>query len=140
MASHLAASQHAMIHDMLVDESLKGVDMAAAAAGSNDRAIRRIRSNMLCFGSTKAPPNGVGCRRRIIPVMLDVLRERLIEKPSMYLDEMVIFLWDNFGVLVTRSTTSRALASNGLSKKIFRRVAGRRNEDLCGHLSTMPGY
>lgn len=43
MASHLAASQHAMIHDMLVDGSLK-VAQLAAVAGSSDRSIRRSRS------------------------------------------------------------------------------------------------
>jgi transposase len=129
MAPCLAASQHAMIHDMLIDGSLKGADMAAAA-GCSDRAIRRIRSNLRCFGATKAPPNGVGRRRRITPPMLDALREHLVEKPSMYLDEMVVFLWDDFGVLVTPSTISRALASIGWSKKMFRQIAGERNADL----------
>lgn len=62
MAPNLAVSQHAMIHDMLLDGSLKYVEMATAARCS-DRAIRRIRSNVRCFGNTKAPPNGVGRRR-----------------------------------------------------------------------------
>lgn len=129
MTPRLAASQHAMIHNMLVDGSLKGVDMAAAASCS-DRAIRRIRSNLRCFGGTKAPPNGVGRRRRITPAILDALREHLLEKPGMYLDEMVVFLWDNFGVFVTPSTISRALASIGWSKKMFRQIAGERSPDL----------
>jgi transposase len=129
MAPNLAASQHAMIHDMLLDGSLKAVQIAAAA-GCSDRAIRRIRFNVRCFGTTKAPPNGVGRRRRITPVMLEALRERLIEKPGMYLDEMIVFLWDDFRVLVSPPTVYRALDSIGWSKKTFRQVAGERNADL----------
>lgn len=91
MAPHLATSQHAMIHDTLVNGSLKGVDIATAV-GYNDRAIHRIRSNVRHFGTTKVPPNSVGRRRRITPLMLDTLRERLVEKPGMYLDEMIVFL------------------------------------------------
>ena len=94
MAPHLATSQYAMIHDTLVNGSLKGVDIATAV-GYNDRAIHRIRSNVRHFGTTKVPPNSVGRRRRITPLMLDTLRERLVEKPGMHLDEMIVFLWDN---------------------------------------------
>jgi hypothetical protein len=56
--------------------------------------------------------------------MLDALRERLIEKPDMYLDEMIVFLWDDFRILVSPLTVSRALASISWSKKTFRQVAG----------------
>lgn len=69
-----------MIHDTLVNGSLKGVDIATAV-GYNDRAVHRIRSNMRHFGTTKVPPNSVGRRRRITPLMLDTLREHLVEKP-----------------------------------------------------------
>jgi hypothetical protein len=43
---------------------------------------------------------------------------------------MVVFLWDEFEVLVTTSAVSRALASIGWSKKVARRVAKERNPDL----------
>jgi hypothetical protein len=91
MAPRLAASQHDMIRDMIVSESIGTVDMAAAADCS-DRTIRNIRSNMRCFGSSRAPFNGGGRRRQITPVMLDALKERLLEKPGMYQDEMALFL------------------------------------------------
>ena len=45
--------------------------------------------------------------------MLDALCDHLLEKPDQYIDEMVVFLWDEFEVLVTTSTLSRALASIG---------------------------
>jgi len=129
MAPHLAASQHAIIHDMLIDGTLMDVQIAAVA-GCSDRAIRRIRSNILHFDSTKSPPNGGGRPRRMTHLMLDAVCERLIEKPSMYLEEMSIFLFDEFYVLVTPSTISRALARVGWSKKAARQIARERNADL----------
>ena len=129
MAPRLAASQCDMIKDMILDRSLKAVEMAAAA-GCSDRTIRNKRSNMRCFGSTEAPPNRGGRRRRITPVMLDALREKLLEKPGMYQDEMVVFLWDEFDILVNASAVSRALASIGWSKKVTRQIAKEQNADL----------
>jgi hypothetical protein len=43
---------------------------------------------------------------------------------------MVVFLYDEFNVLVTTSSISRALASAGWSKKAARRVAKEQNADL----------
>jgi hypothetical protein len=100
MAPRLAASQHDMIIDMISSKSLKAIDMAAAADCS-DRTIRNIRSNLRCFGSSRAPFNGGGRRRQITPVMLEALRVRLLEKPGMYQDEMALFLYDEFQILVT---------------------------------------
>jgi hypothetical protein len=68
----------------------------AKAAHCSKRSIKRIRSNIRCFGTTKAPPNGVGRRRSITPSMLQALQQHLLEKPGLYLDEMVVFLWDEF--------------------------------------------
>lgn len=129
MAPRLAASQCNMIRDMILDSSLKAVEMAAAA-GCSDRTIRNKRSNMRCFGSTEAPPNRGGRRCCITPVMLDALREKLLEKPGMYQDEMVVFLFDEFDILVNVSAVSRALASVGWSKKVTRQIAKEQNADL----------
>jgi transposase len=62
--------------------------------------------------------------------MRDALCEDLLRKPDQYLDELVLFLWDEFEVLVSISTISRALSSIGWSKKQARRVAKERNADL----------
>ena len=59
----------------------------------------------------KAPADGAGRRWRITSPMLDALRELLLEEPGPYQDEMVVFLYDAFNVLVTASTISRALKS-----------------------------
>jgi transposase len=129
MAPTFAASQHDMIRDMILSKSLKSVDMAAAA-GCSDRTIRNIGTNMQSFGSTRAPFNGGGRRRRITPVMLDALREKLLEKPGMYQDEMIVFLYDEFDILVNTSAVSRALASIGWTKKATRQIAIERNAEL----------
>jgi hypothetical protein len=55
--------------------------------------------------------------------MLAALCEHLLEKPGLYRDEMAVFLYDEFGVLVAVSSISRALADTEWSKKTIRRVA-----------------
>jgi transposase len=118
-----------MVRDMILSDSLKTLGIAVAASCS-DRSVRTIRANIRCFGSTKAPFNGVGRPRRITPAMLDALREKLLEKPGMYQDELVVFLYDEFDVLVNVSAVSRALKSIGWTKKASRQIAKERNADL----------
>jgi transposase len=130
MPRHLSASQHDLIRDMILSKSLNQADMAAVA-GCSDRSIRAIATNLRLFGRTKAPANGAaGRRRRITPPMLDALREVLLEEPGLYQDEMAVFLYDEFNVLVTTSTISRALKSIGWTKKTTRHIAKERNADL----------
>jgi transposase len=97
---------------MMLSGSLKGVEMAAVA-GCSDRSIHHIRSNLRCYGTTKASANGVGRPRQITPLMLEALREHLLEEPGTYQDEMTVFLYHEFGIFVTISSISRALASIG---------------------------
>jgi transposase len=62
--------------------------------------------------------------------MIQALCDHLLEKPGSYVDEMVIFLWDEFRVRVTNSSLKRALASVGWSKKVARQRAKEQNPDL----------
>ncbi|RYP01002.1 hypothetical protein DL763_000423 [Monosporascus cannonballus] len=127
MAPNLADSQHDQIRDMI-----KGGFKNAAIADTarcNIRSLKRIRSKLRCFGTTRAPPNGAGRRRIITPPMLQALLDHL-EKPDLYQDEMAIYLYDEFEVLLTTSSISRALASARWSKKVARRIARERNADL----------
>jgi hypothetical protein len=62
--------------------------------------------------------------------MIDTLFQHLLEKPDRYLDEMVMFLWDEFEVLLTTAAISSTLKSFGWSRKAARRVAQQRNADL----------
>ena len=107
MAPNLAASQHALIRDTI----LAGYKNAVIARTANCRAslVRRIRANMRCYGSTKAPPNGVGRRRLLSPPMLTALLDRLAVKPNMYRDEMVEFLEKEFEATIPASNIGRSL-------------------------------
>jgi transposase len=62
--------------------------------------------------------------------MLDALRVRLLEKLGSYQDEMAVFLYDEFNVLVTTTCIGRALASIGWTKKTIRHVAKKCNASL----------
>jgi hypothetical protein len=91
MVLNLVESQHQLIHNIILGRSLSQADMADVA-GCSERTIRNIAHNALLFGKTGAPANGSRRRRRITPVMLDVLCEHLLEKTGLYRDEMAIFL------------------------------------------------
>jgi transposase len=62
--------------------------------------------------------------------MLEALFDHLLEKPGLYLDEMVIFLWDEFQMIATTSSVRRALVSNGWSRKSARQKAKEQNAEL----------
>lgn len=114
---------------MIQSNSLTTSQMAHAANCSK-QSVLHIRSNLKVFGNVRAPRNGVGRPRSITPSMLEALCEYLTEKPTLYQDEMALFLWDEFGKHVTIQSISRALASVGWSKKAARQIAKERNADL----------
>jgi hypothetical protein len=95
IALNLAKSQHAVISDMSYSKLFK-VNGIAKVASCNPRSIYRINKNLRCFGSTKAPSNGVGQPQSITPPILDALRKHLLEKPGLYQDDMVDFLKSTF--------------------------------------------
>jgi transposase len=129
MARKLAKSQHSQIKGMLRSKSFKAHEIAGTTECSV-RSVYTIKSNLRQYGSTKAPSNGGGRPRSITPAMFDALCERLLEKPDLYLDEMVLFLLDEFGVQVSTQSIRRALRSIGWTKKKIRRIAKGRNADL----------
>jgi transposase len=129
MAPHLADSQHAMIQDMVTSKLFKDEEIAKTV-GCSPRGVQRIKQNLYFYGKTKAPSNGVGRPRRVTPPMLEALCEHLLEKPRLYLDEMELFLWDEFDVSVSTFSIRRALKSIEWNKKTIRRVAKGRNADL----------
>ena len=108
MAPRLAASQHQLISDMILSGTLKQADIAKVA-GCTKRSVQALASNLRHFGTTRAPSNGARRRRRITPPMLEALREYLRVKPGLCQDEMAVFLYDDFGILLSISGISRAL-------------------------------
>lgn len=129
MAPNLAKSTLVLIHDMINSGELTASQMAEAA-GCSKRSITRIRSNLRLFGSIKAPPAKVGRPQSITPIMLEALCDRLLEKPDLYLSEMVLFLLYEFDEYIPKSTISDSLRRKGWSKKTARYKAKERNADL----------
>lgn len=129
MAPRLSPSKRQFISDMIQGQSLTRYRMADAAECS-EQTIKNIRRNLRLFGNVHAPPNRVGRRRSITPLMLEALFDHLLEKPGLYLDEMAIFLWDELQMLATTSSIRRALVSNGLSRKTARQKAKEQNAEL----------
>jgi hypothetical protein len=62
--------------------------------------------------------------------MLEALCDHLLEKPGLYLEEMAVFLWDEFEVHVSTFSISRTLKDIGWSKKAARQIAQEQNADL----------
>jgi len=125
---------------MVLSKSFKTAQIADVA-GCSSRSIKAIKSNLRSFGSTKAPFNGAGRPRTLTPTMLEALLDHLTARPDRYLDEMVVFLLDDFKILVVKSTISRSLASAGWSKKAARRIAQEQNADLRDfYLHTISGF
>ncbi|KAJ5708640.1 hypothetical protein N7488_008441 [Penicillium malachiteum] len=129
MAPRLTPSQLVMIRVMISSKSLTTSQMAEAA-GCSKRSIITISANLRMFGDVRAPLIPSGRLRVITPVMLEVLCAHLLEKPDLYLDEIAEFLYDEFELLVSTYTMSRALRSRGWTKKVARRIAQERNADL----------
>lgn len=133
MAPNLADSQHQLISDMILsksegDKSLKDEEIAHAANCST-RTVRHIRSNLLLFGSTKAPPNGSGRPKSVSPPMLTALLDKLGSDPCMRLQDMASFLNDEFEADVTRFSVSRALKGAGWSRKSTQNVVTNAMQD-----------
>jgi hypothetical protein len=100
MAPNLAASQHELIQNMIISGSLTSSQMAEVAPCST-HSIKHIRAN-LRFNHTTGPRNGGGRPRSITSPMLDALLKLLLEEPDLYLDELVVYLWDEFGSCCSR--------------------------------------
>jgi len=94
----------------------------AEAAGCTPRSVRAIRWKTRFLGTPRAPRNSPGRKRSITPSMLNALCEHLLEKPGLYQSEMIVFLWDEFEILITASSIGRALALKGSTKKTIRQV------------------
>ncbi|BDD54855.1 hypothetical protein MAP00_009263 [Monascus purpureus] len=52
------------------------------------------------------------------------------EKQTLYVEEMAIYLWDEFGVLPSPSSVKRALASAGWTRKKAQQKAREQNPEL----------
>ena len=129
MAPNISAIQHEIIEGMIRAGKYTQPQIAEVAQCST-RTVKRICANLRHFGSTTAPHNGGGCQPVLTPVMRDALREYLVEKPTLFRDELALRLWDDFDEPVSTSTIGQALRTMKWSKKTACRVAAQRHPDL----------
>ncbi|EKV06562.1 hypothetical protein PDIG_76690 [Penicillium digitatum PHI26] len=129
MAPRLPTSKLHLINNLIQSQSLTSFQMAEAAECS-EQTIKNICRNLRLFGHVHAPSTRIGRRRSITPPMLEALCDHLLEKPGRYLEEMAIFLRDEFRMLASTSSIRRALVSKGWSKKTVRQKAKEQNAEL----------
>lgn len=117
MARNLESWQREIIIHMMHSRKRLTTSQMAKVAKCTERSITNIRKNMRLFGSVRSPPISAGRPPSITSPMLDALLHRLTEKPCLYVEEMMIFLWDEFDVLPSPSSIKRALSREGWTKK-----------------------
>lgn len=129
MGCHLEPWKHVLIRDMLRRKCFTTSQIADAAECS-ERSIRNICLHLRMFGTGSPPVNPGGRPRSITPPMLEALFDHLTETPGLYLDEMAVFLCDEFDITVSSSSIKRALSSAGWTKKTAHKRAKEQNPDL----------
>ena len=110
MARSIDSWQRKMIIHMICSKNRLTTSQIAKVTQCSERSITNIRKNLRLFGSARSPPVSVGRQPSITPMMLDALCDYLAEKPTLYVEEMAIFLWDEFNILPSLSSIKRALS------------------------------
>jgi hypothetical protein len=105
-----------MIAHMIRSKKALTTSQIARLAKCSERSITNIRTNMRQFGTARSPQIRTGQAPCITTSMVDALCDHLTEKPGLYLEEMAVFLWDEFNILPYRQ----------LSNEPFPKRAGRK--------------
>ena len=90
----------------MIERQSLTTSQTAAEAESSKITIIHIRRNLRQFGSIYAPQTRKGRKRTVTPLIIEARSDHPSEKPGLYLDEKVVFLWDEFRTLVSRSKKS----------------------------------
>ncbi|KAJ5851110.1 hypothetical protein N7455_010966 [Penicillium solitum] len=130
MARNIDSWQRDLIIHMLCSKKRLTTSQIAKVAKCSERSVTNIRKNMRLFGSARSPPIAPGRSSSITNVMVDALFDHLAEKPGLYVEEMAIFLFDEFNVIPSISSVKRALYRAGWSKKKAQQRASERNPQL----------
>ena len=99
----------------------------------HEQTVRRYQRLINTFG-THTPERHAkrGPPYKILPAQRESLRVYLAAKPWAYLDEMQLFLFDMWGVLVSTQLISKILKNMKISRKSLRREATERSYE-CRH-------
>lgn len=131
MARNLKSWQREIIVHMIHSRKKLTTAQMAGIAKCTRRSVTHIRKNLRLFGTTRAPPVPAGRPPSITPLYA-LLCDYLTEKPGLYIEEMAIFLWDEFNVLPSPSSIKRALSQEGWKKKKAQQRATKQNPQLRG--------
>lgn len=108
----------------------RSVRAIASAEQVTVRVVFKIQANIRTFGTHTAPPtSALGRPPTVTAIMKAGLRVYLEDRPWAYQDEMQLYLYDDWGVAVDRSTISRLLKSMGITRKMLKRIAAERDQD-----------
>ena len=127
MARNIDSWQRKMITHMIYSKNRLATSQMAKAAYCSERSITNLRKNLRLFGSARSPPVSVGRQPSIAPMMLDALCDHLTEKPGLYVEEMALFLWDEFNILPSSSSIKGALSYAGWTQKKAQQKAKEQN-------------
>lgn len=93
--------------------------------------IFRIQANLLRYGSVRKPQyRKLGRARKLSLADEDTLFEYLLGNGWSHQDEMIYWLFNERGVMVSQPTISRLLKRRGWSRKEMRRISLNRSEEL----------
>jgi transposase len=101
------------------------------ALGFSASSLYRWRRIFEERGTVNRPPSPLCGRPRIlIRAVLNDIHQLLLSDPHLYLDELLLLLAVNHGLMISRSALQENLEKAGLSRKILQKIAIERNDEL----------
>lgn len=111
MARKLEVSTHACIRCMIESGNF-ALKQIAVHNQCSIHAVKNIKRNLREFGSTTRPARRGGRPSTMTPLRCAMPSLPLSTNiPELYLEKMVVYLWNEFGVAVTKSSVGRTLGS-----------------------------
>lgn len=118
MAPNLDDDQHALLQSMISTGRYTAVQIAKAVDCSVT-TVAHGRSNLLHFGSTKAPKNGCGRPLLMPKAVLDALCRHLEKNPTTLQSELGSVVQEEFGLRISNGRITAALLSVGWSTRVI---------------------
>ena len=112
-----------VIMKRLVDQGLTNKEIQRQVNTSR-KSVSLLRGNLKISegGFTTKPRLSNGAPRALTADMVKALTTYLLGKPNLELNEMLWWLWDEYGLIPSRPTLSRRLKEAGWSHKVVRVV------------------
>ncbi|EJP60903.1 transposase-like protein [Beauveria bassiana ARSEF 2860] len=99
------------------DEAIKDQEIARTVINCGERSVRRARSNIIRHGTIDAPSKPVGRPREITENMMLALQAKLLDRASMSHQALSDYLFQKYGVRVSRFTVGRLIKRMKWSRK-----------------------